>query len=58
MSPKLATTDDDYCAALNKKSTEGRLVHNGFTDQVMTNIDALKIFVPIQSVVRNPKREI
>ena len=55
MGPTLATPDEECWAALTQWKTAGMLVDSGCTDHIVTNIDAFQNFVPIQSVVRNPK---
>ena len=53
----LASPDEEYWAALTQWKTAGMMVDSGCTDHIVTNIDALLDFVPIQSVVRNPNGE-
>ena len=54
MGPTLASPDGEYWAALTQWKTAGMLVDSGCTDHIVTDIDALLDFVPIQLVVRNP----
>ena len=56
MGPALASPDEEYWAALTQWKTPGMLVDSGCTDHIVTNMDAFLVFVPIQSVVRNPNR--
>ena len=53
----LASSDEEYSAALTQWKTAGMLVDSVYTDLIVTNIDAFLDFVPIQSVVRNPTGE-
>ena len=46
-----------YWAALTKWKRAGMLVDSGCRDHIVKNIDAFLVFVPIQSVVRNPNGE-
>ena len=55
--PTTDPPDEEYWAALTQWKTAGMLVDSGFTDHIVTNIDAFLDFVPIQSVVRNPNEE-
>ena len=55
MGPTLASPDEEYWAALMQWKTAGMLVDSDCTDHIVTNINAFLDFVPIQSVVRNPK---
>ena len=57
MGPTLASPDEEYWAALTQWKTSGMLVDNGCADHIVTNINAFLEFVPIQSIVRNPKGE-
>ena len=54
MGPTLASPDEEYWAALTQWKAAGMLLDSGWTDHIVTNIDAFLDFVPIQSVVRNP----
>ena len=58
MGPQLASPDEEHSAALTQwKTAGGMLVDSGCTDHILTSINAVLDFVPIQSVVRNHKGE-
>ena len=57
MGPTLATPDTEYWTGHTQWKTAGMLVDSGYTDHIVTNIDAFLDFMPIQSVVKNPNGE-
>ena len=57
MVPTLASPDEEYWAAFIQWKKAGMLVDSGYTDHIVTNIDAFLAFVTVQSVVRNPNGE-
>ena len=52
--PTLASPDEEHWEVLTQWMTAGMLVDSGYTDHIVTSIDAFVDFVPIQSLVRNP----
>ena len=57
MGPTLATSEEEYWAALTQWKAAGMLVDRGCTDHIVTNIDAFLDLVPTQSLVRNSNGE-
>ena len=55
--PTLASSEEEHWKVLTQWMTAGMLVDSGYTDHIVTNIDAFLDFVSIQSVVRNPNGE-
>ena len=54
MGPTLASPDEEYWAAFTHWKTASMLVDSVCTDHIVTNINAILDFVPIQSVVKIP----
>ena len=54
----LATPDEHKWAALTQSKMEGMLVDSHCTNHIEANINAFLDFVPIESVVLNPKGQI